>query len=131
MTRGIAFWAAGIGLVATIVNLVRIWRWETWAVEMATGASAATALVLFLAFVGTGRIDLPRIPPRPTDPRARKRQRRAWSIGALVTGLAAAGCLAASGQGPAFRLLAFVLIVLTALNAWRASTLREEEPGRV
>ena len=131
MTRGIALWAAGFGLVMTTFDLVRGWRWEMWAVEMATSLAAATALVLFMVLVSRGAIDLPRTPPRPVDSVVRQRQRRAWSIGALATGLGAVGFLAASGTNPVFRLIAFVLFVLTALNAWRATTLREEEPSRV
>ena len=131
MTRGILLWAAGIGLVTTTFNLVRIWRWEMWAVDMATSLAAATSLLLLMLFVWRGSIDLPRTPRRPADPAARGRQRRAWSIGALATGLGAIGFLAASGTNPVFRLLAFVLLVLTALNAWRASTLRGGVPTRV
>jgi MFS family permease len=131
MTRGIALWAAGIGLIAATINLVDGWRWEMWAVQMATGSAAVTALVLYLLLLLTGKIDLPRTPRRPEDPAVRGRQRRAWSIAALGCGLAAVACVAASGLNPVLRVAGFVLLVFTALNTWRAWTLREREPARV
>jgi hypothetical protein len=131
MTRGIALWVTAIALVAATINLVDGWRWEPWAVQMATNLAAVTSLVILLVLFWKGKIDLPRTPPRPEDPAVRGRQRRAWSIAALCCGLAAVACVAVSGLNPGLRLAGFVLLVFTAFNTWRVWSLREKEPARV
>jgi len=131
MTRTIALWATAIGMIASVFNLVHVWRWEPWAIQMATGLTGATTLLILFVYFWFRVFPLPDSPPRPEDPAVRGRQRRAWSIAALGCGLAAVACVAASALNPVFRVVGFVLLVFTALNTWRAWTLREREPASV